>query len=266
MVGDIGMIRQVCRNLIANAIKFTRAGRVDFDVAIEQVDEDRALVRFSVKDTGIGIAPEDLPKLFIPFSQVQGGSTREFGGTGLGLAICQRLVHLMDGQISVESHVGEGSTFSFTLPLKLSYLNAESGSPEKRSNAPDVVTAPKLRGHVLLVEDNASNALYIECLISRCGADVETVCDGESALEQLQQRDFDVILLDLHMPGIGGLETLKRIRALGQDRTEKVPVFILSADATEQAKEDCMGSGANGFLIKPIAPGAISDMLAQCLN
>lgn len=263
--GDVGMIRQVGRNLISNAIKFTKEGEVSFDVSIRELEGDRALVRFDVKDTGIGIAEEDFFKLFNPFTQVQSGTTREYGGTGLGLAICKRLVELMDGTINVESVKGEGSTFTFTLPLTLRYdKGAVCQSREQDVSEP--LLKKKLKGSVLLVEDNESNAYYIKTLIDMRGAKVKLAVDGEAALDQLRREDFDLVLLDLHMPGIGGVETLKHIRSSKQERLRNLPVFILTADASDGAKQECQKNGSNGFLIKPVRPREVDVVLDEVLK
>ncbi|MFO8028071.1 MAG: ATP-binding protein, partial [Opitutales bacterium] len=268
LIGDVGMIRQVCRNLISNAIKFTKQGRVDFDVAVKELEGDRAFVRFDVKDSGIGIADKDRSKLFTPFTQVQSGMTREYGGTGLGLAICKRLVEFMDGSIAVESKEGEGSTFSFTLPLVLRYGEANGAqSAEEPSRSGAGSAAVKLRGNVLLVEDNESNAYYIKRLVERCGVKVERVAQGESALEALRERDdFDLVLLDLHMPGIGGFETLKRIRSSDKNRIEKLPVNILTADASVETEGECRNNGADGILVKPVRPRDVYELLEKHLE
>jgi len=263
LVGDVGMLRQVCRNLMSNAIKFTKEGEINFDISIQQIKGDRAYVQFDFRDSGIGIAPQDLSKLFAPFTQAQSGTTREYGGTGLGLAICKRLVDLMDGSISVESKVGEGSTFSFTLPLVVHGSENDEASAGKQAGSPAATTKLKLDGSVLLVEDNKSNALYIEALIGMSGAEVVMVEAGELALEQLRERAFDLVLLDLHMPGIGGLETLKRIRS---SESRSTPVFILTADASVKAKTECQQHGADGFLVKPVGVSDIKELLGKYLK
>ncbi len=265
LIGDIGMLRQVCRNLIANAIKFTKQGRVDFDVTLQSLEGERAVMRFDIKDSGIGIAQKDLSKLFTPFTQVQAGMTREYGGTGLGLAICKRLVELMDGTISVESKEGEGSTFSFTLPLVLRYRETSTKSADEPSRPRAGAAGGNLRGNVLLVEDNESNAYYIKKLVEVCGATVECVAAGESALQQLRERDFDLLLLDLHMPGIGGLETLRRIRSSANNRIKELPVFILTADVSAETERECQKNGSDGFLAKPIRPHDLQAILEHYL-
>jgi len=224
------------------------------------------MVQFQVRDTGIGIAKKEFRKLFRPFSQIHRGMTREYGGTGLGLVICQRLVDLMDGTISVESREGEGSTFTFTLPLLLNF-NADASVELERP--PEPVRAPRMKeltGSVLIVEDNESNALYIKALVDLRGAEVVAVAKGESALALLKEEAFDLVLLDLHMPGIGGLETLKRIRASEDEAVRGLPVFILTADASATAVEESQSLGADGLLVKPIQPTDIYDILSKHLR
>ena len=264
LIGDVGMIRQIARNLISNAIKFTQEGEVDFHVSVQKVEGERVIVQFDVSDSGIGISEENRAKLFSPFTQVQGGTTREYGGTGLGLAICKRLVDLMDGSISLESKEGEGSTFSFTLPLGLRYMDSAPSAKEQMSTPADEQKS-KLAGSVLLVEDNEANALYIKKLIDIRKANVETAVRGEHALELLEERSFGLILLDLHMPGIGGLETLKRIRSSDSAEVKKVPAIILTGDASVEAKKDCKKHGADGLLTKPIRPKEMDELLDKYL-
>jgi len=264
--GDEEMIRQVCRNLISNAVKFTRRGQVELVVAFGEMSDNHAMATFSVRDTGIGIAEKHLPLLFKPFTQVQTGITREFGGTGLGLAICKRLVELMDGTVSVTSKEGEGSTFSFTIPLGIQYSKAPDMAKAAKPEAVKQVPQSRLEGDVLLVEDDRANTYYIKALLERQGARVMAVPDGESALEHLRKAHVDMVLLDLHMPGIGGLETLKRIRASGQEAISALPVIVLTADVSEEAQESCGQFGATTFLTKPVPAGELHALLEHHLK
>lgn len=266
LTGDLGMLRQVCRNLVGNAIKFTKQGKVELNVSVLELQGEQVRIRFDVKDTGIGIAQEDMDKLFKPFSQVQTGSTRAYEGTGLGLAICNRLIELMDGHISVESQEGKGSTFSFTLPFKLSYSKQETADAEIAGTVSAKSKRKKLSGAILLVEDNQSNVRYTKRLADSWAINLEAVADGESALEQLQERRFDLVLLDLHMPGIGGLETLKRIRSSEKKSTREVPVYILTADASVKAKYNCEQCGADGVVVKPASPLDLYQVFTQYLQ
>ncbi|WP_158279748.1 CheR family methyltransferase [Coraliomargarita sinensis] len=265
-IGDISMLRQICRNLVSNAIKFTPKGKVNLNVAVQRLEGELAYVRFDVSDTGIGIAKSDLSKLFKPFTQVQSGTTREYGGTGLGLAICKRLVDLMDGSISVESEEGVGSTFTFTLPLVLRYNKDPVADAKKKTSSTSNTNDKKFKGSILLVEDNESNAFYIKALVGARGADVELATQGEAALEELRERSFDLVLLDLHMPGIGGLETLKRIRSSERSRTRNLPVWVLTADASTKAKQDSHEYGADGLLVKPVTPTDVYEVLGKYLE
>ncbi len=268
MRGDDGMVSQILRNLVANAIKFTEEGQIDIDASIIEASKGKCIVEFQVKDTGIGIAAEDIDKLFVPFSQVDTGMTRQFGGTGLGLAICQRLTGLMEGAISVESQLGEGSTFKVRLPFDYRLSENEGTQSSPSSKAPSHTSAGQsaLKGHVLVVEDNQSNAYYIEKLIEVRGVQSTVACDGESALEKIAEEDFQLILLDLHMPGIGGIETLKRLRQFeSQQNKAHAPVIILTADASEDAKQQSIEYGADGLLTKPIRPPAVYEILSKYL-
>jgi signal transduction histidine kinase/CheY-like chemotaxis protein len=264
--GDIGMLRQILRNLIANAIKFTNQGKIDFRTRVLDASAGKALIEFSVTDTGIGIAETDINGLFEPFTQVDRGMTRKYGGTGLGLAICKRLVDLLGGQITVQSELGKGSVFSVKVPLRYVMHDGEvvkhsdnlEGSLEKK---------PPLIGGVLVVDDHESNAIYIRKLVESRGLEVEVAHCGEDALKLALTKRFQLIFLDLHMPGLNGIETLKQIRQheAGAD-APPVSVVILTADASQEARQSSAEAGADDLLVKPVKPAFINEMLSKYLK
>src|SRR5256714_15382176 len=225
--GDAGRLRQVLTNLVGNAIKFTEHGAVEVRVDLVEEGSDGALLRLSVRDTGIGIAPALQATLFEPFTQADASTTRRYGGTGLGLAIAKRLVALMGGEIGVESAVGQGSTFWVTLHL------ARGAAPRGVSAAP-VQGAPAApaaqragstaRGRVLVAEDNALNHLLAAALLESLGYAVDTVANGQEAVEAVRQRAYDLVLMDCHLPQMDGFAATTAIRRDEAGRGQRTPL------------------------------------------
>ena len=246
--GDPTRIRQILLNLATNAVKFTAQGRVA--IAVTRLDADGVpLVRIAVSDTGIGIAPDAVPRLFERFSQADGSMARRFGGTGLGLAICKRLAALMGGEIGVESRVGEGSTFWFALPLPLAQAERSiAGRPEFLGAAP--------RGlRILLAEDNRINQEIVTTVLERKGHAVALVGNGLEAVAALQDgAAFDVILMDVQMPEMDGLEATAAIRALERrhGRQARIPIIALTANAMSDEVERCRSAGTDAHVAKPV--------------
>jgi CheY-like chemotaxis protein len=254
--GDPTRLRQVLSNLIDNAMKFTTRGSVSITVDPPVADEADEW-RFSVRDTGIGIDPEARKRLFTPFTQADQSTTRRFGGTGLGLAICKRLVEGMGGQIGVEDNLGEGSTFWFTVRMAPSDASVAAKTPALDPFRP---ATHSLR--VLLAEDNAVSQLLVAKMLERMGHTVTCVDDGRKALEAASAGAFDVVLMDMHMPVMDGLQATKRIRELGVAAAH-VPVIALTADALIEHRPMYEGAGLTDFLTKPVDPGALRAALDQ---
>ncbi len=252
--GDAGRLRQVLLNLLGNAIKFTETGFVR--IALESRDAEGGLVwlRFSVSDSGIGIAAEARSQLFQEFTQLDRSATRRFGGSGLGLAISRRIAHAMDGEIGVESTPGRGSTFW----LELTLPRAES-LPQGRAE-PAASAAPALR--ILVAEDNPLNQQVALGLLRRQGHVVELVANGREAVEAVRTREFDVVLMDVHMPGLDGLAATREIRRLEGERA-RIPIIALSASVLEGETEQCRAAGMDAHLAKPIDPAALAAALAR---
>ena len=234
--GDRVRLRQVLTNLVGNALKFTERGTVD--VVVSGADGH---LRFEVVDTGIGIAPEALSRLFQPFVQVDASTTRRYGGTGLGLAISRQLVELMGGTIGATSEPGRGSRFWFT--VKLPTVEARALPPPE---APTPGHAP-LR--VLLAEDNAVNQRVATRMLEQLGHRVVVVGNGAAALERLSSESFDVVLMDVHMPELDGLEATRRIR---RGPTPQPRIIALTASAMPEEREACFTAGVDDFLTKPV--------------
>jgi CheY-like chemotaxis protein len=241
VVGDAVRLGEIVLHLVGNAVKFTSQGEVEVRASAGPVSAGLIHLNVVVRDTGIGIAPALLQSVFESFRQVEAGLARRYPGLGLGLALVQRLVHRMGGEVQVESEPGKGSLASFWVPLRISSEpaalppHAEAGAAARR---------------VLVVEDHAISQRIISHQLSRHNYAVETVSNGESALEEAARRHYDVVLMDLQMPGMDGLETARRIRGLAG--YSQVPVIVLTALVSDEARAACFGQGMRGFLEKPV--------------
>ncbi len=253
--GDGLRLRQILLNLTSNAIKFTpNGGTIDITVSSPTPTADPTPLCFEVRDSGIGMDQATRLRVFNRFTQADTSTTRCYGGTGLGLAISSRLVQMMDGRLEVESAVGQGSTFSFTIPLPAC---AVGPTPLAESNR----ISDDLGLHVLVAEDNAINRRIISSQLAKLGCTCIAAANGEDALDALRQGPLpDVILMDCHMPRLDGWETTLRIRAaLVEDRTsiereqlQALPIIALTALARPEDRARCFASGMSGFLSKPI--------------
>jgi CheY-like chemotaxis protein/HPt (histidine-containing phosphotransfer) domain-containing protein len=244
----------VLLNLVGNAIKFTEAGSVRVEVARAECAGDRLPVRVAVVDTGVGISQEAQARLFEEFSQADRSITRRFGGTGLGLAIAKRIVQAMGGEIGVESAAGRGSTFWFTVPF--APARAEMVAASARVDVP----MPPLR--ILLAEDNLVNQQVALGLLRRRGHTVDVVGDGGAAFDAVRARTYDVVLMDVHMPNVDGIEATREIRRLPGDKG-RVPILALSATAMRGEAETALAAGMDGTLAKPIDPVVLASVLAR---
>ena len=246
-------LRQILLNLVGNAVKFTQQGSVS--LRIEALAES-PLISFSIEDTGVGMDEATLSRLFSEFTQADSSISRRFGGSGLGLSICQKLAQLLGGAITVESHLGQGSRFTLTAPFP--------ARPEPAAlHAEAIRQAPPSR--ILVAEDEPTNRNVISVLLRRAGHSVEMVEDGGMAVEAASRGDCDLILMDMRMPGIDGLEATRRIRRLEGD-AGRVPIVALTANAMSEDRESCEEAGMDGFLAKPISPDRLFQMLADTLG
>jgi PAS domain S-box-containing protein len=255
--GDATRIRQVVANLISNAIKFTEQGSIDVEarLAPEGAPEGDCRIRISVRDTGIGIPSDKLSRLFQSFSQVDASTNRRFGGSGLGLVISRRLVEMMGGTIRIESWQGEGSTFAFDFVAGIS----ASAAPEPESMRHSELGPMR----VLVAEDNSVNQVVIQHVLQRLGCDVDLVADGMGALSRVQTAAYDVVLMDIQMPGLGGLDAARQIRSLAA-ACSQVPIVALTASATVEDREACFAAGMNDYLSKPLVIDALRRVLERC--
>ena len=247
--GDPVRIRQVLINLLSNAVKFTEAGEVEIKVGRGEGKE----LQFSVRDTGIGISPTAQEHIFDAFSQEDTSITRKFGGTGLGLSICSRLIDLMGGRIWVDSVPGQGSTFYFTLPCQSTVAPAETAAkPARALSAPPPETS-SAGARVLLVEDNPINQRLAQVLLKKRGYAVSLAENGADAVDMVRAGHFDVILMDMQMPVLDGLEATHQIRSLEQVSGQpRVPIIAMTANAMSGDRERCLDAGMDDYLTKPI--------------
>lgn len=260
--GDPGRIRQVLINLVSNAIKFTERGAVAIRIeGLAQGPHDQ-MVRLSVADSGIGIAPEATKRLFRSFNQVDMSTTRKYGGTGLGLAISKRLAEMMGGQIGLESELGRGSTFWFTVRLASSARRSAAPSPAHVTAEP--MPGPRWKGLRLLVaEDNLVNQQVARLMLQGLGFDVHCVDDGAQALRALESTTYDGVLMDCQMPVMDGYEATVKIRA--QEESVRLPIIAVTASAIRGDRERCIDAGMDDYLAKPIKMGALIAALERWL-
>jgi len=257
LIGDPMRIGQVLRNLVGNAIKFTDSGHVVVRVRTESVQRSRVTLGFSIADTGIGIPREKHRTIFEPFTQADTSTTRRYGGTGLGLSISSGLVELMGGKIWVESEPGTGSIFHFTIALELPADHA-SGEP---AEAHPYQKAPKRNLRILVAEDNSVNQRLAARLLEREGHSVTIAGSGQEAVDLFEQRPFDLILMDVQMPGLDGLQATARIRKKELTTGGHVPIAAMTAQASESDRLRCFESGMDAYVTKPVHVPALLKMI-----
>jgi hypothetical protein len=256
-VGDVTRLRQVLLNFAGNAIKFTEKGSISIYGELLGTEGEEMICRFNVRDTGIGIRPEDTARLFNAFEQLDSSTTRRFGGTGLGLAIARHLAELMGGEVGVESTPGVGSRFWITARLG---VTRDEAAP---APVPENVHQGQLKGRVLVVEDERINRDIAVELLTSVGLEVATAENGLLAVDRYKQSNFDLILMDIQMPELNGLDATRRIRALKNGAS--IPIIALTANAFEADRENCLEAGMTDFLAKPVYPDALYALLAKHL-
>lgn len=276
--GDELRLRQILLNLIGNAIKFTEQGSVTLRVSAKKHDEETLQLHFEVCDTGIGIPNEKQSEIFASFSQADSSTTREFGGSGLGLAISRQLVEMMGGKIWLESRVGKGSTFHFSLFLA-------PGSSDNISQL-DAVPKPSKNLHILLVDDNLLNRELAQLILEKDNHTVVTAENGLQALERLKTESFDLVLMDVQMPTMDGLTACAIIREserqgdltsyslpdnlkkllLQNCKGKHIPIIAMTANAMEGDRQKCLDAGMDNYLTKPFDPVQVHHVLAECFS
>jgi signal transduction histidine kinase/ActR/RegA family two-component response regulator len=261
---DYVRIHQCVANLISNAIKFTKAGGVAVSVGHEAIDADECMISVAVSDTGIGISEEAAARLFSEFSQADASTTRQYGGTGLGLAISRKLARMMGGDVTVTSQLGGGSTF--TLNFRASVASSPKVASTPVLSQENRLRTAALQGlKILLVDDNAINRSVARLLLVPSGVVVTEAANGKEALDRLAERQFDLVLLDVHMPVMDGTETIRNIRA-AETSWRDIPVIALTADAMNGDKERLLSIGMTGYASKPIEQRALIHEIHRVLS
>jgi CheY-like chemotaxis protein len=251
-------LRQILLNLLNNAIKFTEKGHVHLQFQTSADASGQSFFEFTVADTGIGVQKESLGKLFQRFYQVDSGLSRQFSGVGLGLEISMGLARMLEGEIQVQSQVGQGSRFVVKLPL-VPYTPLAKAAITSNE---DTTLTQNISLRILVAEDHPVNQKFLAFLLQRMGH-VATFCEnGELALHALQQQDFDVVLMDIHMPVMDGLTATRHIRALPNEKS-KIPVIVLSADVYKEARDNASVVGVDAFIPKPVQPQELQTTLHQ---
>ncbi|RZK64665.1 MAG: response regulator [Pedobacter sp.] len=254
--GDRTRLAQVLTNLMTNAVKFTKEGSITVGLETKTKGDVNLLV-FSVSDTGIGIAKEKLSLIFESFTQGSRDTTRKYGGTGLGLAISKKLIELQGGSIEVESEQGVGSKFTVSVPFS---------EPKNYHQSTSIAEDNSLNGkHALLVEDNEVNVMLLSRLLKRWGVTFDVAENGQVAVERTIEKDYDLILMDLHMPVMDGYKATRKIREL-QRNQYRVPIVALTASAVTVVREDMLQQGFDELVYKPYPPKELFAKLKMLLS
>ncbi len=257
LTGDVGRVRQVILNLLSNAVKFTSEGEVRLSLGGSANADGTWALEVTVRDTGIGISDDKADQLFERFSQADVSTTRLYGGTGLGLSISRRLVELMGGEIGAEGQAGVGSRFWFRVPLPI----ADGVVTETVDEAMD----PDRSARILMADDSANNRELMVAIMASLGLTLDTVCDGAEAVEAVRRGDYDLVLMDVHMPVMDGMQATRAIRAL-EGAVARIPVVALTANVQAEQVALCLESGMDAHLTKPVQIGALVRTLTRFLN
>ena len=259
VMSDSLRLKQVVSNLVSNAIKFTEHGRVDFTMAMVEESQDALRVRFSVRDTGIGIDSTSLNGIFDPFLQAEKATARRFGGTGLGLAIAYQLVKKLGGTLSVTSEPGQGSEFAFELTFEKSEMPQ---APEET-----VVETDAFKGRKILVaEDNQVNQMLVSAILKSINADFTICKNGAEALQEFERETFDLVLMDINMPVMDGLQSLHLMREFERSHAKpKTPIIALTANALVGDREKYIEHGMDDCLAKPLRKAELFHVFEACL-
>ncbi|MBX9666653.1 MAG: response regulator [Candidatus Obscuribacterales bacterium] len=272
LLGDASRLKQVLLNLVSNAIKFTNEGKIDVVLSVDEITDKDCAIKFTVRDTGIGLSEDNAAKLFEPFTQADGSITRRFGGTGLGLSISKELVHLMNGEIGVSGKEGEGSTFWFKLRLDLApettlvssseLVQSQTDDVENEGPIPSRLSSES-KIQVLVADDSPLNRTVALLVLKHLGMEGHAVSNGEEAIQAIEDRRFDLVLMDCQMPLLDGFETARRIRKKAIPSKVRIPIIALTAQAVDGDREKCLEAGMDDYITKPITPTRLSVVLSR---
>ncbi|MCC8423339.1 response regulator [Mucilaginibacter sp. UR6-11] len=254
-------LNQILMNLLSNAIKFTKRGHVKLNIALLQKENDKVKLKFTVEDTGIGIPKHRLKDIFESFEQADDDIANKYGGTGLGLAIVKKLVELKGGELAVDSRIGKGSVFSFTNSYAI------AAKPKDESNKrPDNVPEPFTDVKILVAEDNLVNQFMLSKILTEWKVNVDMVNNGIKALDKLRDNEYDLILMDTHMPEMNGYQTARKIRVDFAEPKRSIPIISLSAATFDHEQQEALASGMNDVLSKPFQPGQLYKKISKLLR
>ncbi|WP_138429755.1 response regulator [Fodinibius saliphilus] len=265
LLGDPTRLRQILLNYGSNAVKFTEEGYVAFNIDLIESEEDEHLVQFSVEDTGTGISEDKQSDIFGSFSQADSSTTRKFGGTGLGLAICRQLAELMDGEVDVESELGEGSTFYCTIPFKdveEETNEVQTGREEEKEEKAFLSEDMK----ILVAEDNEINQMVATKILEKEGLDVEIVENGLEAVKAVKENDYAFVLMDIQMPEMDGYDATRAIREMEEETGKHIPIIALTASAMEEDRKLCLDAGMDDYVPKPVDREYLMKALKRTLT
>ncbi len=267
-ISDSVRLREMISNLLSNAVKFTSQGGIKVEIREIKTDGSRSVLEFAVSDTGIGIPAQDQQKLFLPFSQIDTSTTRQFGGTGLGLSIVGALAKLMGGDVGVESSPGRGARFWFTITAAVAGHRSGSVSSTSQNNSPFSTGALERSGRVLVVEDLDTNRIVIKTMLKRLGVQCDDVTNGLEAVQRLQSESvhYDLVLMDVQMPVMDGLKATEKIRAWERLYAKpRTPIAALTAGAYAEDRESCRNAGMDDYLTKPIVVSELRMLIEKWL-
>lgn len=273
IIGDQYRLNQILLNLLSNAEKFTESGSIQLNISALNSDKKLVSLLFQISDTGIGIAEEKIGTIFNSFMQASSDTTRKYGGTGLGLTITKQLVELQGGKINVSSKIGQGSTFQFNLSYKKSLLSKIEDIQEGldlenigESKAGQFFSSNIHKFNVLVVEDNEINQIFMLALLKKQKLNADLAPNGKIALQKIKEKDFDLILMDLHMPEMDGYETTRFIRNNFEAPKNNIPIIAITAAAIKGEKEKCFQTGMNDYISKPFKPNLFFEKIMQIIQ
>lgn len=261
IVVDSLRLNQILMNLLSNAIKFTEKGYVKFKVSVLEKEADKAKLEFSIEDTGIGIPENRLSNVFDSFEQAEEDTANKYGGTGLGLTIVKKLIELKGGELTVTSHLGQGSIFNFTNWYTI------ADKPQIEHLTSTIKTfQPFSNISILVAEDNMVNQFMLSKILKDWNVDIDMVDNGSKALDKLREKDYDLILMDTHMPEMNGYEAARRIRFDFNEPKRSIPIISLSAMLFEREQKEALAAGMNDVLTKPFQPYQLHEKIAKLIN